>query len=125
MNLDEVRARLAELATEIAAQTDPGTREVLKTEQMALREQARDLLARLPEGRAMLKDELAALERQLATLEAQKIKKAKISLGGGSPSGGGLEPADVHYLRSLHETRNNVPALRERIEELRRRLLLE
>jgi hypothetical protein len=73
----------------------------------------------------MLEEELVLLERRLADLEAQKVKKPKISLGGGSPSGGGLEPADVHYLRSVHERWNDVPALREQIEELRARLLLE
>jgi hypothetical protein len=125
MTLDEVRARLAELATELATESDPSRRHVLVTEQATLREQARDLFARLPEGRIMLEEELGALERRLAELETQKVKKAKTSLGGGSPSGGGLEPADVHYLRSIHEHWNDVPTLREKIEELRARLLLE
>jgi len=125
MTLDQVRARLAEIATALAGDTDPSERAALEAEQAALREQARGLFTSLPEGRAMLKEELDALERRLAELETQKVKKAKVSLGGGSPSGGGLEPAAVHYLRSVHERWNDVPALRQKIEELRARLLLE
>jgi phage I-like protein len=122
MTLDEVRARLAELAGQLVGESDRTRREALESEQTTLREQARDLFTRLPEGRAMLEEELDALGRRLAALEAQKIKKTKASLGGGSPSGGGLEPADVHYLRSIHEQWNDVPALRAKIEELRARL---
>jgi hypothetical protein len=125
MTLDEVRARLAEIATLLGGEVEPGERASLEAEQAELREQARVLFANLPEGRAMLEEELASLERHLAELEAQKVKKAKISLGGGSPSGGGLEPADVHYMRRVHERLNNVEELRTRIQELRARLLLE
>jgi chromosome segregation ATPase len=122
MNLDEVRARLAALTAELEREGDADRRDALRREQDALREHAREVFTQLPEGRAMLEEELAALERRLAELESQKIKKAKTSLGGGSPSGGGLEPADVHYLRSIHERWNDVPALRARIEELHKRL---
>ena len=122
MTLDKMRARLAELTTELAAESDPERRRALDREREALREQARDLFARHPEGRAMLEQELASLERRLAELEAGQIKKAKISLGGGSPSGGGHEPSDIQFMRSVHERWNDVPSIRERIAQIRKRL---
>jgi hypothetical protein len=122
MTLDEVRARLAEITSELEHADDLSTRMVLHQEQASLREQARNLFTATPEGRAMLEQELATLERQLDVLESQQIKKTKVSYGGGGPSGGGLEPVDVYYLRRVHESRNNVADLRKRIEELRARL---
>jgi hypothetical protein len=122
MTIDEVVQRLSAISAELDDEPDPLRREGLETEQEALREQARALFAAHPEGRVMLEQELASLERHLAELESRQIKKARISMGGGSPSGGGLDPGDVHFLRAVHERWNDVPALRARIRELRSRL---
>ena len=112
--IDQLRERLAAIAT----------RDALEAEQADLRERVKAAFSEHPDGRIMLEEELTVLERRLSELEGQQIKKAKISMGGGSPSGGGLEPQDVYYLRKVHEKWNDVPALRERIEELRARLNL-
>ncbi|NOY54897.1 MAG: hypothetical protein GXP34_02825 [Actinobacteria bacterium] len=120
--IDQLRERLAAIATRLANDPDPSMRDALEAEQADLRERVQARFSAHPQGRAMLEEELATLERQLEQLVSQQIKKARTSLGGGSPSGGGLEPRDVQYLRAVHERWNNMPALRARIEELRNRL---
>ncbi|NIA25601.1 MAG: hypothetical protein GWP04_08525 [Gammaproteobacteria bacterium] len=120
--IDQLRERLAAIAVELANNSDPTTREALETEQADLRARVQACFSVHPQGRAMLEEELATLERQLEHLVSQQIKKTRTSLGGGSPSGGGLEPRDVQYLRAVHERWNNMPALRARIKELRNRL---
>ncbi len=121
-DIDRLRERLAQIAIELSEMASSPGRSALEAEQAALRGQVRTAFASSAEGRTMIEEELATLERRLAELEGQQIKKAKISLGGGGPSGGGLEPKDVYYLRRVHEKWNDVPALRARIEELRSRL---
>ena len=120
--IDQRRERLAAIATQLMNDPDPSTRDALETEQADLRERVQTRFSAHPQGRVMLEEELATLERRLDHLVAQQVKKTRTSLGGGSPSGGGLEPRDVQYLRAVHERWNDMPALRARIKELRNRL---